>query len=156
LAPVWKVFLNLPITEPSYPVVKSPDSKHAREKGQSAGTSPRPWRNIDGHILARYHGTDAGRVGNPIGGNGVFEPDYGILDEVTNSEGTVSLMEKKVGLMPNGTIGEINEVEKTQMAIGELKRDLQEADNVEAVQQCLQELNALKDQSQYVSALFSG
>jgi hypothetical protein len=95
-------------------------------------------------------------VGNPIGGNGVFEPDYGILDEVTNSEGTVSLMEKKVGLMPNGTIGEINEVEKTQMAIGELKRDLQEADNVEAVQQCLQELNALKDQSQYVSALFSG
>jgi hypothetical protein len=95
-------------------------------------------------------------VGNPIGGNGVFGPDYGILDEVTNGGGTISLMEKKVGLMPNGTIGEINEVEKTQMAIGELKRDLQEADNVEAVQQCLQDLNALKDQSQYVSALFSG
>jgi hypothetical protein len=60
--------------------------------------------NIDGHILARYHRTDAGRVGNPIGGNGVFEPDYGILDEVTNGEGTISLMEKKVGWMPMGLL----------------------------------------------------
>ncbi|GFF64590.1 hypothetical protein IFM47457_00740 [Aspergillus lentulus] len=55
-------------------------------------------------------------------------------------------MEKKIGLMPNGTIGEIDEVKKMEMAICELKRVLQgEADNVEAVQQCQQELNALKE-----------
>jgi hypothetical protein len=45
----------------------------------------------------------------------------------------------------NGAIGAIDEVEKTQMAIGKLKRVLQEADNVEAVQQCMLELYALKE-----------
>jgi hypothetical protein len=45
----------------------------------------------------------------------------------------------------NGAIGAINEVEKTQMAIGKLKRVLQEADNVEAAQQCMLELYALKE-----------
>ncbi|GFF79155.1 hypothetical protein IFM61606_01163 [Aspergillus udagawae] len=59
---------------------------------------------------------------------------------------TITLMEEKVGLMPNGTIRQIDEVQKTQMAIGELKRVLQEeADNVEVVQQRLQELNTIKE-----------
>ncbi|RHZ49187.1 uncharacterized protein CDV56_105006 [Aspergillus thermomutatus] len=59
---------------------------------------------------------------------------------------TITLTEKKVGLMPNGTIGEKEEIKKTEMAICELKRVLrEEADNVEAAQQRLQELNAIKE-----------